>query len=62
MFAAGDRTVQEAIPLHIWRWEPEIDAVEEVYMQGNTDEGEGAKLQLFEMNPGEICLFSTFLD
>ena len=61
VFAAGDRTVQEAIPLYIWRWEPEIDAVEEVYMQGNTDEGEGAKLQLFEMNPGGDLFVLDFL-
>ena len=51
VFAAGDRAVQEAIPLYIWRWDPAIDSIEEVYQQGNTDAGERAELRLFEMSP-----------
>jgi WD40 repeat protein len=61
MFAAGDRAVQEAIPLYIWRWDPEVDSIEEVYMQGNTDEGEGAELRLFEMSPQGKLFVLDFL-
>jgi len=51
VFAAGVPKAQEAVPLDIWRWDPATDSVEEVYQQGNTDEGGDAELRLFEMSP-----------
>jgi WD40 repeat protein len=62
VFVAGDRRVQEAMPLYVWRWDPETDSIEEVYEQGHTDEGEGAVLRTFEMGPRGDRFAIDFLD
>ena len=61
VFAAGDRAVQEAYPVYVWKWNSEVQSVEEIYMQGNSDEGQAAGIGDFEMSPRGDLFVIDFL-